>query len=201
VIIAIDGPAGAGKSTVAKALANHLGFHYLDSGAMYRSVALGSLAAPERDVAELARELRIELDGPRVLIDGRDVTAEIRAPEVSERASQIAAEPAVRAALVAKQRQLLASGDWVAEGRDIGTVVAPHAELKVFLTASTQARAHRRGDESPASIAARDERDTTRADSPLREATDAQVIDTTDLTIDEVVVRIAALAASLDTAR
>ena len=201
MIIAIDGPAGAGKSTVAKALANHLGFHYLDSGAMYRSVALGSLAAPERDVAELARELRIELDGPRVLIDGRDVTAEIRAPEVSERASQIAAEPAVRAALVAKQRQLLASGDWVAEGRDIGTVVAPHAELKVFLTASTQARAHRRGDESPASIAARDERDTTRADSPLREATDAQVIDTTDLTIDEVVVRIAALAASLDTAR
>ena len=193
MIIAIDGPAGAGKSTVAKALANRLGFHYLDSGAMYRGVW--------GNAAELASELRIELVGPLVLIDGRDVTAEIRAPEVSERASQIAADPAVRAALVPLQRQLVASGDWVAEGRDIGTVVAPHAELKVFLTASAQARAHRRGDESPASIAARDERDTTRADSPLREAPDAQVIDTTDLTIDEVVVRIAALAASLETAR
>jgi cytidylate kinase len=201
VIIAIDGPAGAGKSTVAKALANRLGFHYLDSGAMYRGVALRSLTAAQRNAAELASELRIELVGPLVLIDGRDVTAEIRAPEVSERASQIAADPAVRAALVPLQRQLVASGDWVAEGRDIGTVVAPHAELKVFLTASAQARAHRRGDESPASIAARDERDTTRADSPLREAPDAQVIDTTDLTIDEVVVRIAALAASLETAR
>jgi cytidylate kinase len=200
VIIAIDGPAGAGKSTVAKALASRLGFRYLDSGAMYRSVALVSLAAPERDVAKLAGELAIEI-GPRVLVNGRDVTDEVRAPAVSERASQIAADPAVRAALVATQRQLLASGDWVAEGRDIGTVVAPHAELKVFLTASAQARAHRRGDESPASIAARDERDTTRVDSPLREAPDAQVIDTTELTIDEVVGRIAALAASLDTAR
>lgn len=200
MIIAIDGPAGAGKSTVAKALASRLGFRYLDSGAMYRSVALVSLAAPERDVAKLAGELAIEI-GPRVLVNGRDVTDEVRAPAVSERASQIAADPAVRAALVATQRQLLASGDWVAEGRDIGTVVAPHAELKVFLTASAQARAHRRGDESPASIAARDERDTTRVDSPLREAPDAQVIDTTELTIDEVVGRIAALAASLDTAR
>jgi len=201
VIVAIDGPAGAGKSTVAKALATRLGFHYLDSGAMYRGVALLSLTAAQRNAAELASELRIELVGPRVLIEGRDVTAEIRAPEVSERASQIAADPAVRAALVPLQRELLASGDWVAEGRDIGTVVAPHAELKVFLTASVQARAHRRGDESPASIAARDARDTTRADSPLREAADARVIDTTDLTIDEVVARIAALATSLDTAR
>ncbi len=200
MIIAIDGPAGAGKSTVAKALASRLGFRYLDSGAMYRSVALESLAAPERDVAELASELRIDT-GLRVLVDGRDVTEAIRSPAVAERASQVATVAAVRGALVAKQRQLLASGDWVAEGRDIGTVVAPHAELKVFLTASAQARAHRRGDESPASIAARDERDTTRADSPLREAPDAQVIDTTDLTIDEVVGRIAALAASLDTPR
>lgn len=200
MIVAIDGPVGAGKSTVARALATRLGFRYLDSGAMYRSVALVSLAAPERDVAKLASELAIEI-GPPVFVDGRDVTEAIRRPEVSERASQIAAEPAVRAALVAKQRQLLASGDWVAEGRDIGTVVAPDAELKVFLTASTQARAHRRGDESPASIAARDERDTTRADSPLREAPDARVIDTTELTIDAVVERIAALATSLDTTR
>jgi cytidylate kinase len=192
VIIAIDGPAGAGKSTVARALASRLGFQYLDSGAMYRSVALGSLAAPDRDVAQLATDLVIEL-GPRVLVDGRDVSDAIRSPEVSERASQVATIAEVRSALVAKQRQLLASGDWVAEGRDIGTVVAPHAQLKVFLTASPEVRSARRGEP----VSERDTRDATRALSPLRSAGDAVVLDTTDLTMDGVVERIAELAAAL----
>jgi len=187
VIIAIDGPAGAGKSTVARALAKRLDFNYLDSGAMYRSVALASLTAPERNVAELARELRIEL-GPRVLVDGRDMTEAIRRPEVSERASEVATDPGVRTALVGVQRELLANGDWVAEGRDIGTVVAPDADLKVFLTASSAVRVSRRGE----AVEARDARDTTRADSPLRAAADAHVIDTTDLSIEQVVERIVA---------
>ena len=126
MVIAIDGPAGAGKSTVARAVARELGFTYLDSGAMYRCVALLALASPDQPPARLARAARIEL-GERVLLDGRDVTEEIRAPEVSEKASRVAADPAVREALVVAQRELIASGDWVAEGRDIGTVVAPDA--------------------------------------------------------------------------
>lgn len=195
MIIAIDGPAGAGKSTVAKDLASRLGFRYLDSGAMYRSVALASLRAPERNVAELARELRIEI-GPPVLVDGRDVTEAIRSPEVSERASEVATDPGVRTALVGVQRELLATGDWVAEGRDIGTVVAPDANLKVFLTASSAVRVSRRGE----AVDVRDARDTTRADSPLRAAPDAHVIDTTDLSIEQVVERIVVLAAALDAA-
>ena len=123
MVVAIDGPAGAGKSTVARALARELGFIYLDSGAMYRAVALSLLAKPG-NAAERARDVRIEL-GERVLLDGTDVTDAIRTREVSEAASRIASDPGVRAALVAKQRELLKSGDWVAEGRDIGTVVAP----------------------------------------------------------------------------
>src|SRR4030088_3118784 len=122
MLIAIDGPAGSGKSTVARRVAKELGFTYLDSGAMYRLAALVCFVAPERDPAELAREARIEL-GERVLLDGRDVSEEIRAPKVSEAASQLAAEPRVRAELVAKQRALIASGEWVVEGRDIATVV------------------------------------------------------------------------------
>jgi len=195
VIVAIDGPAGAGKSTVARALARRLGFSYLDSGAMYRCVALASLAAPARNPAELAGELAIEL-GPPVLVNGRVVTGAIRSPAVSDRASQIATDPGVRAALVARQRELLATGDWVAEGRDIGTVVAPQADVKVFLTASPAVRAARRGEESISALAKRDERDSSRAYSPLQTASDASVIDTTDLTIDEVVERIAALVTS-----
>jgi CMP/dCMP kinase len=205
LLVAIDGPAGAGKSTVARALARELGFTYLDSGAMYRCVALLSLRRPEATPAELARDARIELlerDGsPRVLLGGEDVSEAIRAPEASERASLVASDPGVREALVAKQRELIGMGDWVAEGRDIGTVVAPDAELKVFLTASAQERAQRRAGElgvDPAQVlaeqAARDERDSTRSHSPLREASDAVMLDTTGLDVAEVVAQIAALA-------
>src|SRR2546421_258790 len=123
MVVAIDGPAGAGKSTVARALAAELGFTYLDSGAMYRCVALAARGRPEQ-APDIARAVEIELGDGRVLLDGRDVTAAIRAPEVSELASRVAADPGVRAALVDKQRALLARGDFVAEGRDIGTVVA-----------------------------------------------------------------------------
>jgi cytidylate kinase len=199
MVIAIDGPAGAGKSTVARALAERLGFTYLDSGAMYRAAALASLrrAAP---AATLAPFLHIDL-GDRVTLDGEDVTDAIRAPEVGEAASRVAADPRVRQAMVAKQRALLATGDWVAEGRDIGTVVAPDAKLKVFLTASPQERARRRAADlgaDPGVIQAeqaiRDERDTTREHSPLRPAPGAVELDTTGLTLDEVVERIAGLA-------
>jgi cytidylate kinase len=189
MIVAIDGPAGAGKSSVSRRVAARLGARYLDSGAMYRGVALASLAAPERRAAELVNELRIEL-GDRVLLDGRDVTEAIRTPEVSARASEVAADPAVRSALVAQQRAMIASGDWVAEGRDIGTVVAPHADLKIFLTGSAAERARRRGEP----VNERDARDTTRAHSPLQAAPDATLIDTTDLSLEQVVERIVALA-------
>jgi cytidylate kinase len=201
MVVAIDGPAGAGKSSVARAVAAELGFTYLDSGAMYRAVAL---AARERrqPPATVAPSLRIEL-GDRVCLDGRDVTEQIRTPEVSEGASVAAAQPAVREAMVAHQRRLLADGDWVAEGRDIGTVVAPDAEVKVFLTASSEARARRRALElgvDPATVRAeqaiRDERDTGREHSPLQAAADAHALDTTDLTLPEVVDRIVGLVSA-----
>jgi len=198
MVVAIDGPAGAGKSTVARSLAARLGFTYLDSGAMYRCVALASLERGA-DPAEIAGAVRIEL-GDRVLLDGRDVSELIRTPEVSERASLAAAEPAVRAAMAAEQRRLLARGDWVAEGRDIGTVVAPAAEVKVFLTADPGERARRRADELGvehalvlAEQAIRDQRDSTRNHSPLRPADDAAELDTTGLTLEQVVDRIAKL--------
>jgi cytidylate kinase len=198
VVVAIDGPAGAGKSTVARALARALGFTYMDSGAMYRSVALASLERGE-DPATVAPAITIEL-GDRVLLDGRDVTDRIRAPEVSEAASRVAADPDVRAALVAKQRELLAGGDYVAEGRDIGTVVAPDAAVKVFLTASPEERARRRAAElgvDPETVLAeqalRDERDRTREHSPLQAAPGAHEVDTTGLSVDQVVERIAEL--------
>jgi cytidylate kinase len=192
VIIAIDGPAGAGKSSVARALAARLGARYLDSGAMYRCVALASIEDGTRAPAELAGALAIEL-GERVRLDGRDVTDAIRRPEVSARASVVAADPDVRRALVAQQRELLASGDWVAEGRDIGTVVAPDADLKIFLTASPQARARRRAEEPSAAISERDSRDAGRAASPLKAADDARLIDTTELSLEQVIEQIAAL--------
>jgi CMP/dCMP kinase len=184
MLVAIDGPAGAGKSTVARAAADALGFTYLDSGAMYRAVAL---AAP-RDPASL----RIAFAHGRVLLDGEDVSEAIRTPEISRAASRVATDPAVRAALVEQQRALLAGGDWVAEGRDIGTVVAPGAEVKVWLTASLEERARRRG-EPAADVRERDERDAGRAHSPMAPAPDAVEIDTTGLTVDEVVARIVAL--------
>jgi CMP/dCMP kinase len=198
-VVAIDGPAGAGKSTVARAVAEALGFTYLDTGAMYRAVAL---AAAERgaDPVSVASTLKIVPQGERILLDGRDVTDEIRAPEVSEAASRAAADPGVRRAVVELQRRLLSSGDWVAEGRDIGTVVAPDAEVKVFLTADAEERARRRAAElglDPARVLAeqaiRDERDRTREHSPLQPARGAVVLDSTHLTFGEVVERIAEL--------
>jgi cytidylate kinase len=197
-VIAIDGPAGAGKSTVARAVAGRLGFTYLDSGAMYRSVALAA-ARRDLDPAEVARDLRIE-PGERVLLDGEDVTEEIRTPAVSEAASQAAANPLVREAMVAQQRQLLSYGDWVVEGRDIGTVVAPEADLKLFLEADPLERARRRAEELGADPevvfseqAIRDERDRAREHSPLRPAPGAVVLDTTRLTLDQVVERVVEL--------
>jgi len=198
MVVAIDGPAGAGKSTVARATARALGFTYLDSGAMYRAAALRLLelggAASRR-----AEELEVEL-GERVVAGGRDVTEAIRAPEVSEAASRIATNERVREALIGKQRALLASGDWVAEGRDIGTVVAPDAPVKVFLTAAAGERARRRATElgaDPDTVlrdqALRDAQDEGREHSPLRAAPDAVELDTTGLSVDEVVGRIADL--------
>jgi cytidylate kinase len=199
MVVAIDGPAGAGKSTVARAVADALGFTYLDSGAMYRCVGLAAAGMPERAPGDVAAAVRIEL-GQRVLLDGRDVTDAIRTPEASEAASRVAADPAVRRAVVAQQQRLVADGDWVAEGRDIGTVVAPGAAVKVFLTASPEERARRRAEQIGADVATvlaeqtiRDERDTTREHSPLEAAADAVELDTTGLTQDEVVERVRAL--------
>ncbi|MGA8363729.1 MAG: (d)CMP kinase [Solirubrobacteraceae bacterium] len=213
MLVAIDGPAGAGKSTVARALAQRLGYTYLDSGAMYRCVALAALNAGGGSVSrvagalgELASTAAIgfagDVDGAqsRVLLDGRDVSEEIRTPTVAEAASLVAADPDVRAALVAKQRTLIATGDWVAEGRDIGTVVAPAAELKIFLTADPRERARRRARELGADLEAvlaeqtlRDERDSTREHSPLATASGSVTLDTTGLSVEQVVDRIAGL--------
>jgi cytidylate kinase len=198
MVVAIDGPAGAGKSTVARATARALGFTYLDSGAMYRAAALALL---ERGGAASERAAELELAlGDRVVADGRDVTEAIRAPEVSEAASKIATNPRVREALVAKQRTLLGAGDWVAEGRDIGTVVAPDAAVKVFLTASAEARARRRAEELGTDVetvqrdqALRDAQDEGREHSPLRPADGSTELDTTGLSVDDVVRRIVAL--------
>ena len=206
MVIAIDGPAGAGKSSVARGVAAELGFTYLDSGAMYRCVALAAL----RDGADLddgeaigalAEGLEIGFDGQRVLLGERDVSAEIRTPEVSAAASRVSVHPRVRAAMVARQRQLIAAGRYVAEGRDIGTVVSPDSPLKVFLTASDEERARRRaaqtGEDVDAVLAAqrqRDARDTEREHGALHAAEDAVELDTTGLSRDEVVARVVALA-------
>ena len=206
MVIAIDGPAGAGKSTVAKGVARALGFTYLDSGAMYRAVALAAL---ERGIdpddgerlGELAWELDINFDRDSIHLDGKPVEGRIRSPEVTVAASRVSVHPQVRQAMVKRQRELIASGNDVAEGRDIGTVVSPESPLKVFLTADEQERARRRAfdsgepvDEVRQAIGDRDRRDQERADSPLRRAPGAVHIDTTDLTRDEVVEEIAKLA-------
>jgi cytidylate kinase len=200
MVIAIDGPAGAGKSTVARALAARLGFTYLDSGAMYRSVALAALrAAADLDdgaaLGAIAQSAQIDLDG-------EDVTAPIRAPEVTAAASRVSVHPEVRAAMVERQRSLIGAGGWVAEGRDIGTVVAPDSPLKVFLTASGEERARRRAAESGehvvevlGAIAERDSRDTERDHGALRVADDAIEVSTDGLDVDAVVAWLAGLAA------
>jgi CMP/dCMP kinase len=206
MVIAIDGPAGAGKSSVARAVAAALGFTYLDSGAMYRCVALAGIErGAELDEGEsigaLARSVEIELDGEHVVLDGSDVSDAIREPAVTAAASRVSVHPPVREAMVARQRQLIEVGRYVAEGRDIGTVVSPEAPLKVFLTASAEERARRRaaqtGEDESAVLAAqreRDGRDETREHSALRVADDAVEVDTTGLTLDDVVERVVGLA-------
>jgi CMP/dCMP kinase len=198
MVVAIDGPAGAGKSTVARALARALGFPYLDSGAMYRAVALMT-QRHGGPAGERADELDIAV-GARVLANGEDVTEAIRTPEVSEGASQVATDARVREALVRKQRELLAAGDWVAEGRDIGTVVAPDAAVKVFLTASPEERARRRAAELGTDVdtvlrdqTLRDAQDMDREHSPLMMAPGAIELDTSGLGVDQVVARIVEL--------
>lgn len=198
MVIAIDGPAGAGKSTVARAVARALGFGYLDSGAMYRALA-HSLLEHGGDPAKRAEAARIEL-GDRVLLDGRDVSEAIRTTAVSEAASRIATSQPVRAAMVRKQREMVTGGDWVAEGRDIGTVVAPDAQLKIFLTASPEQRARRRAADLGADWrvvlkdqALRDAQDTEREHSPLRPAPEAIELDTTDRPVEDVVGQIVRL--------
>ncbi len=201
MVIAIDGPAGAGKSTVARAVARRLGYTYLDTGAMYRAVALATAQRGE-EPARVADAIEIEV-GEKVLLDGRDVTAAIREPDVSAGASRVAADPAVRAALVRKQQEIVKHGDWVAEGRDIGSVVAPDAKVKVFLTATPEERARRRAAELGAdhgevldALKQRDHRDAS-ADRTVHEAgPDATTLDTTGLALDEVVERIVKLARS-----
>ncbi len=221
MIVAIDGPAGSGKSTVARAIARDCGFTYLDTGAMYRCAALRALEeGAALDDAErlegLARALDIAFgraaDGSQtVLADGRDVTAAIRTPEVDAAVSAVSAHPGVRAVMVERQRALAGAGDAVAEGRDIGTVVFPQAEVKVFLTASPEARARRRADQNRlrapgsaagtdeasvlAAIVERDRADSSRAVAPLAAAPDAVRIDSSALSVEEVVARVEGLVA------
>ena len=226
MIIAIDGPAGSGKSTVAKQVARTLGFQYLDTGAMYRSVAWHALqhgvalddgAALARIAAEQRIEFFHEPGNPiasGVAIGGADCTHAIRTPAVDGAVSAVSAVPGVRSALVGQQRAIAAENDIVMEGRDIGTVVFPHAELKVFLTASAEERARRRALQNAqkgygetdaqailAAIRERDAADSSREVAPLKAADDAVRLDTTGLSIDEVVASIAELAAARGQAR
>ena len=206
MLIAIDGPAGAGKSTVARGVARALSFTYLDSGAMYRAVALAAL---DRDIdladgerlGEMAWNLDISFDGDSLRLDGKPVEGRLRTPEVTVAASKVSVYPQVRQAMVKRQRELIANGNYVAEGRDIGTVVSPDAPLKVFLTASEDERSRRRAAETGEPMAQvreaiddRDRRDRGREYGALRPADDSVTVDTTDLTADQVVERIAELA-------
>ena len=206
MVIAIDGPAGAGKSTVARGVAAALGFTYLDSGAMYRAAALAALRegadlGDGEALGVLARGLDLALDGASVRLGGEEVTAAIRTPEVTAAASRVSVHPEVREAMVAQQRALIAAGRYVAEGRDIGTVVSPDSPLKVFLTATPEERARRRAaesGESPKAVLAamrdRDSRDREREHGALRAAPEAVEMDTTGLSSDEVVARVVELA-------
>jgi cytidylate kinase len=203
VVVAIDGPAGAGKSTIARRLAERLGFTYIDTGAMYRAVALWALrqAVSFEDhhrMEQLALASELELSPGRIRLNGEDVTAAIRMPEVTDGASKIAVIPGVRRAMVAKQREIGQKVSVVMEGRDIGTVVFPSADLKVYLDASLGERVRRRLAEARAKglsicesdlsvqLKERDARDSTRTDGPLAQAPDAMYLDSTDLSEDEV---------------
>lgn len=209
MVIAIDGPSGAGKSEISRRLAARLGIAYLDTGALYRAVGLKALqtgVAPDDAAALGAMLLNTELDAvcsqggaPRVLLDGRDVTGELYTQQVADMASRVSAQGPVRAWLLERQRELARARDAILDGRDIGTQVFPNAEVKIFLTASAEVRARRRVaqlraagrpaeyDEVLREVNERDERDTNRALSPLRRADDAALIDSSDMTIDEVV--------------
>lgn len=221
VVIAVDGPGSSGKGTVARLVAQRLGLQYVDTGAMYRSVAM---VAQERGVdlhdgtavavvaAGLQFAFRWDGNALAVLVDGRDVTAALRADAVGRRASTVAAHPAVRAALLDRQRVLAQDGGLVMDGRDIGTVVLPDADVKVFLDAAIDVRARRRheelaarGEDAPLqdihdALSRRDARDSERVDAPLRQADDAVLLDTTNLTIDQAVDAVVALVAAIDTA-
>jgi cytidylate kinase len=191
-VIAIDGPAGSGKSTVSRALASRLGLDRLDTGAMYRAVAWAALQrhlepGDRPSVAELARTLEFSV-GERVEADGADITEDIRGPEVSGAVSAVAANPDVRAVLVQRQRQWVAErGGGVVEGRDIGSVVFPDADVKIYLTASPHERARRRPEEGADALSRRDRLDTTREVSPLGVASGARVIDTTERAVEDIV--------------
>jgi len=206
-VIAIDGPAASGKGTIAAAVAHALGFHYLDSGSLYRLVALTALRTgtdfdEDEPLANFAAHLDVAFLAGKILLDGDDVTADIRSEPVSVGASQVAVHSAVRDALIARQRAFRRPPGLVADGRDMGTVVFPDATLKVFLTASADERARRRYKQLIAKgisvtmdsllrdIRERDARDAGRAAAPLRPADDAVLLDTTELTIDEVVARV-----------
>lgn len=205
IVVAIDGPGGAGKSTIARAVADKLGFIYIDSGAMYRAVALWALRMGISDsdmhkLEQLANEASIVFAAgtSRVLLNGEDVTEAIRTPEVSASASKVSAIPAVRRALVEKQREMAANNSVVMEGRDIGSIVFPKAQVKIFLDADPDVRAERRvlelqakgepvaSDETARELADRDRRDRTRAESPLVQAPDAVYLDSSKLSVEEV---------------
>jgi cytidylate kinase len=209
LIIAIDGPSGAGKGTIARAVAARLGFHHVDTGAMYRALAWKALSeaidlADEAAVAALANRAHFDVSDGRVCVDGDDAASAIRTPQMDAAASVVARQPKVREALIARQRALGVDGGIVMEGRDIGTVVFPAADVKIFLDASPEERARRRAtDPAHASgkglaaipdvaiaLAERDRLDRTRTTSPLAVAADAVVIDTTELSIEEAVERV-----------
>jgi cytidylate kinase len=215
LIVAIDGPSGAGKGTVARAVANRLAYRHVDTGAMYRAVAWKALQegldlAREESVAELAGRMRIEVTNGAVRADGQDIAAAIRTPEIDGGAAAVARLPRVREVLIEQQRELGAGGGVVMEGRDIGTVVFPNADVKVYLDASPEERARRRAHDPAHSsgrgatavkavataLEARDQSDRTRAASPLTRAADAEIVDTTDLSIEEAIEKVLALVQS-----